>query len=87
MIVKAVHRQMKEKSTKTRQDCFALLKELVQVLPGALTNHIPALIYGIQFSLGFVFIINYSILTFTLFCLKSLSITKYILVTRIQVPT
>ena len=45
---------MKEKSTKTRQDCFALLKELVQVLPGALTNHIPALIHGIQFSLGFV---------------------------------
>ncbi|KAK7869061.1 hypothetical protein R5R35_000783 [Gryllus longicercus] len=51
-IVKAVHHQMKEKSIKTRQDCFALLKELVIVLPGALTNHIPALIPGIQYSLG-----------------------------------
>lgn len=52
IIVKAVHRQMKEKSIKTRQDCFSLLKELVLVLPGALTNHIPALIPGIQYSLG-----------------------------------
>ncbi|XP_046614715.1 cullin-associated NEDD8-dissociated protein 1 [Neodiprion virginianus] len=52
LIVKAVHRQMKEKSIKTRQDCFSLLKELVLVLPGALTNHIPALIPGIQYSLG-----------------------------------
>ncbi|XP_015114228.1 cullin-associated NEDD8-dissociated protein 1 [Diachasma alloeum] len=52
MIVKAVHRQMKEKSIKTRQDCFSLLKELVLVLPGALTNHIPSLIPGIQYSLG-----------------------------------
>ncbi|XP_014297197.1 cullin-associated NEDD8-dissociated protein 1 [Microplitis demolitor] len=52
LIVKAVHRQMKEKSIKTRQDCFSLLKELVVVLPGALTNHIPALIPGIQYSLG-----------------------------------
>lgn len=52
MIVRAVHHQMREKSTKTRQDCFALLKELVSVLPGALTNHIPALIPGIHYSLG-----------------------------------
>ena len=51
-IVKAVHRQMKEKSIKTRQDCLLLLKELVLVLPGALTNHIPSLIPGIQYSLG-----------------------------------
>jgi cullin-associated NEDD8-dissociated protein 1 len=60
-IVKAVHSQMKEKSIKTRQDCFALLKELVLVLPGALTNHIPALIPGIQYSLGSVHISEYSI--------------------------
>lgn len=52
LIIKAVHRQMKEKSIKTRQDCFSLLKELILVLPGALTNHIPALIPGIQYSLG-----------------------------------
>ncbi|XP_034943385.1 cullin-associated NEDD8-dissociated protein 1 [Chelonus insularis] len=52
LIVKAIHRQMKEKSIKTRQDCFALLKELIIVLPGALTNNIAALIPGIQYSLG-----------------------------------
>ena len=51
-LVKAVYRQMKEKSIKTRQGCFALLTELIQVYPGALTNHIPALIPGIHFSLG-----------------------------------
>lgn len=51
-IVKAVHTQMKERSIKTRQDCFSLLKELVSVLPGAVTNHIPALIPGIIYSLG-----------------------------------
>ncbi|RXG58982.1 Cullin-associated NEDD8-dissociated protein 1 [Armadillidium vulgare] len=51
-LVKAVHRQMREKSIKTRQGCFALLSELINVYPGALTHHIPALIPGIQFSLG-----------------------------------
>ena len=50
-LVKAVHRQMKEKSIKTRQSCFNLLTELVLVLPGALANHIAALIPGIQYSL------------------------------------
>lgn len=53
-IVKAVQSQMKEKSIKTRQDCFALLKELTVVLPGALSNHISALLPGIQYSLGLV---------------------------------
>lgn len=51
-IVKAVYAQMRERSIKTRQDCFSLLKEIVNVLPGALTNHIPTLIPGIQYSLG-----------------------------------
>ena len=51
-IVKAVHRQMKEKSVKTRQGCFNLLSELIFVLPGALAAHISALIPGIQFSLS-----------------------------------
>lgn len=50
-IVKAIHRQMKEKSVKTRQGCFSLLSELIFVLPGALSGHIAALIPGIQFSL------------------------------------
>lgn len=51
-IVKAVHRLLKEKSIKTRQGCFSLLSELVQVLPGALNDHVAAIIPGIQFSLG-----------------------------------
>ncbi len=47
-LVKAVHKLMREKSGKTRQGCFALLSELVTVLPGALSNHIAAIIPGIQ---------------------------------------
>jgi len=53
-IVKAVHKQLKEKSVKTRQCCFLLLTELVQVLPGALTNYACSIMPGIQFSLGYV---------------------------------
>ncbi|KAF5283424.1 hypothetical protein FQA39_LY04800 [Lamprigera yunnana] len=52
LIVKGIHSQMREKSVKTRQDCFQLLKELCNVLPGALTHHIGDLIPGIQFSLS-----------------------------------
>lgn len=52
-IVRAVHRQMREKSIKTRQDCLTLLRELVAVLPGALATHVPALIPGILYSLGY----------------------------------
>lgn len=51
-IVKSVHKQLKEKSIKNRQGCFALLTELVVVLPGAMNNHIAALVPGIHFSLG-----------------------------------
>ncbi|XP_069760081.1 cullin-associated NEDD8-dissociated protein 1 isoform X3 [Narcine bancroftii] len=43
-IVKALHKQMKEKSVKTRQCCFHMLTELVTVLPGALTQHVPVLV-------------------------------------------
>jgi len=51
-IVKALHRQMKEKSIKTRQGCFSLLTELISVLPGALAAHMVHLVPGVQFSLG-----------------------------------
>jgi len=51
-LVKSVHKLMKEKSVKTRQGCFMILTELIAVLPGCLAEHIPALIPGIQFSLG-----------------------------------
>lgn len=39
---------MKEKSVKTRQCCFNMLTELVNVLPGALTQHIPVLVPGMK---------------------------------------
>ncbi|XP_076003367.1 cullin-associated NEDD8-dissociated protein 2 [Genypterus blacodes] len=50
-IVKALHRQMKEKNIKSRQGCFCLLTELAHTAPGALEQHIPALIPGMVFSL------------------------------------
>lgn len=51
VIVKALHRQLKEKNVKSRQGCFCLLAELAHTAPGALEQHIPALIPGIIFSL------------------------------------
>ncbi|XP_052260170.1 cullin-associated NEDD8-dissociated protein 1-like isoform X7 [Dreissena polymorpha] len=51
-IVKAIHKQLKEKSVKTRQGCFSLLTELVMVMPGALRDHLPMLVPGIQYALG-----------------------------------
>ncbi|NXD75224.1 CAND1 protein, partial [Halcyon senegalensis] len=51
-IVKALHKQLKEKSIKSRQGCFSLLTELANVLPGCLADHVPALVPGIVFSLA-----------------------------------
>ncbi|XP_040059897.2 cullin-associated NEDD8-dissociated protein 2 [Gasterosteus aculeatus] len=51
LIVKALHRQLKEKSIKHRHGCFTLLTDLSHTAPGALEPHIPALIPGIIFSL------------------------------------
>ncbi|CAN9512592.1 unnamed protein product [Ophioblennius macclurei] len=51
LIVKALHKQLKEKSIKSRQGCFCLLTELAHTVPGALEEHIPALIPGVVFSL------------------------------------
>lgn len=45
-IIKALHKQLKEKSVKSRQGCFTLLTELAGVLPGCLADHIPALVPG-----------------------------------------
>nr|XP_023013763.1 cullin-associated NEDD8-dissociated protein 1 [Leptinotarsa decemlineata] len=52
LLIKGVQGQMREKSMKTRQDCFQLLKEVCSVLPGALGTHIGDLIPGILYSLG-----------------------------------
>lgn len=43
---------MREKSVKTRQDCFLLLRELLNAHPGALSSHIDQLMPGINFSLS-----------------------------------
>ncbi|NXL59661.1 CAND1 protein, partial [Chordeiles acutipennis] len=51
-IVRALHKQLKEKSIKSRQGCFSVLTELANVLPGCLADHIPALVPGIVFSLA-----------------------------------
>ncbi|KAF3690349.1 Cullin-associated NEDD8-dissociated protein 1 [Channa argus] len=51
LIVKTLHRQLKEKSFKSRQGCFCLLTELAHTVAGALEQHIPVLIPGIVFSL------------------------------------
>lgn len=51
-VVRAVQPLMREKSVKTRQDCFLLLRELLHALPGAYANHIDQLIPGVQYSLG-----------------------------------
>ncbi|KAH7637047.1 cullin-associated and neddylation-dissociated 1 isoform X1 [Dermatophagoides farinae] len=61
-IVRSLDRQLKEKSIKTRQCCFALLSELVQILPNALAdpineadekkNYLNNIIPGILYSLN-----------------------------------
>lgn len=61
-IVRALDRQLKEKSIKTRQCCFSLLSELVQILPNALAdpnnvvdekkNYLNNIMPGILYSLN-----------------------------------
>lgn len=51
VIVKVLHKQLKDKSVKSRQGCFSVLTELAHAVPGALEEHIPALLPGIVFSL------------------------------------
>lgn len=51
-IVAGLTKELTTKSPKTRVGAFALLRELVGVRGGILTNHISAVIPGIIFSLG-----------------------------------
>lgn len=51
-IVTNVQPLMREKSVKTRQDCFLLLRELLNALPGAFTTNFEQLMPGIQYSLS-----------------------------------
>ena len=51
-IVKSIQKLLRNKNAKTRQGCFSLLTQLVNVLPGALTNHLTQIIPGINYSLN-----------------------------------
>lgn len=51
-IVSGVQPLMREKSVKTRQDCFLLLRELLNALPGGLSHSFEQLMPGIQYSLS-----------------------------------
>ena len=50
-IIKALQKLLKDKSPKTRQGCLALLTQLVNALPGALSNHISIIVNGVNYSL------------------------------------
>ncbi|XP_004395704.1 PREDICTED: cullin-associated NEDD8-dissociated protein 2 isoform X3 [Odobenus rosmarus divergens] len=51
LVIKALQRQLKDRSIRARQGCFSLLTELAGVLPGSLAEHMPVLVAGIVFSL------------------------------------
>jgi cullin-associated NEDD8-dissociated protein 1 len=50
-IVKSIQKLLKYKNAKTLQGCFLLLTQLVNVLPGALNNHLTQIIPGVSNSL------------------------------------
>ncbi|XP_068838714.1 cullin-associated NEDD8-dissociated protein 2 isoform X3 [Capricornis sumatraensis] len=52
LVMKALQRQLKDRSVRARQGCFSLLTELAGVLPGSLAEHMPVLVAGIVFSLA-----------------------------------
>lgn len=56
-IVKSIQKLLKNKNAKTRQGCFSLLTQLVNVLPGALSSHLAIIISGVNYSLKFVYLI------------------------------
>lgn len=45
-MVKALQRQLKNRSLRARQGCFSLLAELAGILPGSLAEHMPVLVAG-----------------------------------------
>lgn len=51
--MKALQRQLKDRSARARQGCFSLLTELAGVLPGSLAEHMPVLVAGrVPWNLG-----------------------------------
>ncbi|KAL3700206.1 hypothetical protein R1sor_018228 [Riccia sorocarpa] len=51
-LVKALNKQLREKSVKTKVGAFSVLKELVIVLPNCLSDHISSLVPGIEKALN-----------------------------------
>nr|KAF6334923.1 putative cullin associated and neddylation dissociated 2 (putative) [Pipistrellus kuhlii] len=51
-VIKALQRQLRDRSVRVRQGCFSLLSELAGILPGSLAEHMPVLVAGIVFSLA-----------------------------------
>lgn len=51
-IVTNIQPLMREKSVKTRQDCFLLLREILNAMPGSLGSSFTQLMPGIQYSLS-----------------------------------
>ncbi|KAM9185645.1 cullin-associated NEDD8-dissociated protein 2 isoform 2-T2 [Dugong dugon] len=52
LVIKALQRQLKDRSVRARQGCFGLLAELAGVLPGSLAEHMPVLVSGVVFSMA-----------------------------------
>ncbi|CAK6435576.1 unnamed protein product [Pipistrellus nathusii] len=52
LVIKALQRQLRDRSVRVRQGCFSLLSELAGILPGSLAEHMPVLVAGIVFSLA-----------------------------------
>lgn len=53
LVMKALQRQLKDRSARARQGCFSLLTELAGVLPGSLAEHMPVLVAGrVPWNLG-----------------------------------
>ena len=53
LVMKALQRQLKDRSARARQGCFSLLTELAGVLPGSLAEHMPILVAGrVPWNLG-----------------------------------
>jgi cullin-associated NEDD8-dissociated protein 1 len=51
-VVKSIQKLLRNKNAKTRQGCFSLLTQLVNVLSGALNDHLAQIIPGISYSLN-----------------------------------
>ena len=53
LVMKALQRQLKDRSARARQGCVSLLTELASVLPGSLAEHMPVLVAGrVPWNLG-----------------------------------